>query len=83
MRPEFGRTQYLQNKKDVSFAYSYGAGTRRGSVTVLLGRRRLDLESHRRRVRVPDLQSLGDLNGEWACTQKHNASVLAGLFQLN
>jgi hypothetical protein len=75
MRPEFGRTQYLQEKEDISFACPSRPGIQRGSGIVLLRRRRLNLESNGRRVRVPDLQSLGHLNSERAYTQQHSLLV--------
>ena len=66
MRPEFGRTQYLHHQ--FSTQQSSNGMPNRRQKNILFRRRGLDLECDRRRIRVTDYQSLGDLDRERTCT---------------
>lgn len=76
MRPEFGRTQYLKERTETPrqhtiFFLAYERGMR---PDILLRCCSLDLESNGCRVRVLDLQGLGDLNSERAYPHKISVS---------
>lgn len=64
MRPELGRTQYLEGR------VLEVAGQVKGvEVDVLFGRGGLDLEGDRSACRVGEAQDLRDFMGEGACSQ--------------
>lgn len=64
MRPELGRTQYLEEH------VLEVVGTWKGAaVDVLFGSSGLDLEGDRSACRVGEAQDLGDFMGERACSQ--------------
>jgi len=64
MRPELGRTQYLEG--DV---LEVGVVAKGVEMDELFRRSGLDLEGDRRACRVGEAQDLGDFVGEGACSQ--------------
>lgn len=64
MRPELGRTQYLEEG-----VLEVGVVAKGAEMDVLFGRSGLDLEGDRRACRVGEAQDLGDFVGEGACSR--------------
>ena len=64
MRPELGRTQYLEEH-----ALEVVGAWKGAAVDVLFGSGGLDLEGDRSACRVGEAQDLGDFVGEGACSQ--------------
>jgi len=64
MRPELGRTQYLEER-----ALEVAGQVKDGREDALFGCGGLDLEGDRSACRVGEAQDLGDFVGERACPQ--------------